>query len=506
MLRPVNTRRPSLPVVLLLALLLWAWGIGGRGVHVHDEAHFLLGAHTMVEGARALVSGQPVGEAASHIRRMGGTLYFTAKPGHVTLLALVGACTGGVRELPSLWLSLMAGLGVVALTYALCRDAGGRGRAASLAAALLVAVSPLMLTASRSALGLATSALFALLAAWLMADRFAARRPWAWAALAGAFAFASVACHYNAVILLGALALGMVSRRRAARWAVAGAVFAVCLLAAQAGTMLASAVVGGSYPEFRTYFGELLHAFTANQMAAAPSADGVRGYGAEAWGFALRILAAGFVPALVACGGALVAARRWPADADREGKRFLLCWALVPLVFWLLYPWKVERAFVAAVPGVMALTGAALGALADAGRRRTAVLLLAVAVVPGLVQCGLRVRDDVSPFAPAARAAAPRIAALPPGSVTLASAGWRTLPQWKWYLGPWMRRELGAPVAAVDFGTRAEPRVVCVDHLTTSSVQQAGENGFVLRDGDPLARAETGAGFAEIRLVPLPPD
>lgn len=504
MLRRVNTRGPSLAVVLLLALLLWAWGIGGRGVHIHDEAHFLLGAHTMVEGAAALVSGRPVGEAASQIRRMGGTLYFTAKPGHVALLALVGAGTGGVRELPSLWLSLVAGLGVVALTHALCRDAAGRGRAASLAAALLVAVSPLMLTASRSALGLATSAFFALLAAWLMTDRFAARRPWVWAVLAGVCAFMSVACHYNSVVLLGALALGMASRRGMRRWAVAAGVFAACVLAAQAATMLASAVVGGAYPEYRTYFGELRHAFTANQMASAPSADGARGYGMDAWRYALRVLMVAFVPALAVCVAALAAARRWRAGGDRAASRFLLCWALIPLCFWLLYPWKVERAFVAAVPGVMALAGAALGGLAGSGRRRGALVLLAVAVVPGIVLCGVRLRADVSPFAPAARAAAPRIASLPPGSITLASAGWRTLPQWKWYLGPWLRRQSGGPVAAVDFGSRATPRVVCVDHLTTSSVQQGGENGFVLREGEPVARADTGAGFAEVRVVALP--
>ena len=59
------------------------------------------------------VKGEPVSEAAREIRRLGGTLYFTAKPGHVALLAALGMATAGVQETPSLWLSLLAGLGVV---------------------------------------------------------------------------------------------------------------------------------------------------------------------------------------------------------------------------------------------------------------------------------------------------------------------------------------------------------------------------------------------------------
>ncbi|PKO19910.1 hypothetical protein CVU37_00095 [candidate division BRC1 bacterium HGW-BRC1-1] len=159
------------PAMLLFVAIFWSWHLSERGVYIHDEAHYLLGANTLVEGIRAVGKGEPVSEAAREIRRLGGTLYFTAKPGHVALLAGLGLLTGGVRETPSLWLSLLAGLGVVALVYRLVRDGVDGSIRAALTAALFAGTSPILMSASRSALGLSTSLVFALLAAWFMLHR-----------------------------------------------------------------------------------------------------------------------------------------------------------------------------------------------------------------------------------------------------------------------------------------------------------------------------------------------
>lgn len=482
------------PAILLCVAIFWSWHLSERGVYIHDEAHYLLGANTLVEGALAVFKGEPVSEAAREIRRLGGTLYFTAKPGHVALLAALGMATAGVQETPSLWLSLLAGLGVVALVYRLLRDASGGPPRAALLAALFAGTSPILMAASRSALGLTTSLFFALAAAWFMTDRFRSRSL-IWAGAAGLCAFASFACHYNSIILLGALMLGLVVRQDRQRWLIAMLVFVAAALVTQVITWAAAGIIRGSYADFMTYFGELRHAFSSNQLDTGPTGDGVRGYGVEAWVFLGRSLLLGFAAA-----GPLALA----AVAPRYRlSRFVICWAFIPLVFWALYPWKVERSFVAVAPGVCAAAGLAVDQILRRYNRSRAIglAMVAVLILPGILLSSSHLRGDFSPFRKATEEAAPRLIAMPPDSITLASAGWRTLPQWKWYLGPALRRHEGKPVPAVAFDRKDRPGVICTDNLTLSSLQLGGENGFILLPHDVVARAVSRVGYAEIGVV-----
>ncbi len=482
------------PAMLLFVAIFWSWHLSERGVYIHDEAHYLLGANTLVEGIRAVGKGEPVSEAAREIRRLGGTLYFTAKPGHVALLAGLGLLTGGVRETPSLWLSLLAGLGVVALVYRLVRDGADGSIRAALTAALFAGTSPILMSASRSALGLSTSLVFALAAAWFMTDRFRSRS-FAWAGAAGLCAFASFACHYNSIILLGGLMLGLFVRWDLKRWLVALVIFIAAALAMQLITWAAAVVIRGSYADFMTYFGELRHAFSSSQMANGPTGDGVRGYGSDAWVYLGKSLLVGFAVAGPLALGAL-------SPRQRVG-RFVICWAFIPLLFWAVYPWKVERSFVAVVPGVCAAAGLVVDQIMRRYNRSQPIALVVVGmlILPGFLLCAKHLRGDFSPFKEAAAKAAPQLVAMPPDSITLASAGWRTLPQWKWYLGPALRRREGGPIAAVAFDRKNRPGVICTDYLTSSSVQLGGDNGFVMLPHEVIARASSRIGYAEVGVV-----
>jgi hypothetical protein len=130
-----------------------------------------------------------------------------------------------------------------------------------------------------------------------------------------------------------------------------------------------------------------------------------------------------------------------------------------------------------------------------------ALALVGVLTFPGFLLCTNHLRDDFSPFRKAAEDAAPQLVAMPPDSITLASAGWRTLPQWKWYLGPALRRHEGRLIAAVAFDRKNRPGVICTDYLTSSSVQLGGDNGFVMLPHEVIARAGSEVGYAEVGVV-----
>ena len=64
--------------------------MGLRGILLHDEGHFLLVANTIAEGVGLLARGEGLAAIRDAIHSGGGALYFTAKPGHILLLAFAG--------------------------------------------------------------------------------------------------------------------------------------------------------------------------------------------------------------------------------------------------------------------------------------------------------------------------------------------------------------------------------------------------------------------------------
>jgi hypothetical protein len=462
----------AIPALFLVMALLP--GLPTRGIHLHDEGHFLLGANTVSAGLLGLISGDSPTVLRDRIHATGGTLYFSAKPGYVGLLAVAGLVTGGLTAATAQLLALLSCLVALAALQVMAARRGNF--TAILATGLLFVACPLVLKFSGSALGV-MPAMACVLAAGACVEVRSRSLPVA--LLAGALVLLGVLCHYNVAPLALGLGLGLAPcvgpRIRAA--AVVGFLGAGLLF--QGGTMVADRVLEPVYPDFRSWAGELTHAFSSAQSRSDPQAvaleatipperrDGVRGYGRRAWGYLGEMLLVGMgVPLLLALGLGIPAWRR--EATDRRGDWWLpLMAAGVPLVVWALYPWKVDRALVTAVPGLCLLGGLGFERLAEGWslpRRRlmaglAAGVMLAGAVVGGTSRWGL---PGPSPYAAAVARYDGWLGSAPGGSVTARSVHWRLGPVWKWYLGP-ERLNRGLRSPGVDFASRELPWVIVWD-------------------------------------------
>lgn len=462
----------AIPAVFLLFLLLP--GLATRGVQVHDEGHFLLGANTVATGILGLIYGDSPAELRDRIHLTGGTLYFSAKPGYVGMLAFAGLVAGGVTAAKAQILALLSCLlGLVALQHLAAR----RGNfTAILATGVLFGACPLVLKFSGSALGV-MPAMACVLAATALVE--ARSRSLPVAILAGALVLLGILCHYNVAPLALGLGLGVAPRvTPRIRAAVLGGFLGAGLLF-QGGTMVVDRILEPVYPDFRSWTGELTHAFSSAQSrtdmeAAALEAtipperrDGVRGYGPRAWGYLGELLLVGMgVPLLLALVFGVPAWRREPKDRRADWWLPVLA-AGVPLVVWGLYPWKVDRALVTAVPGLCLLGGMGFERLLEswsALRRRlvaglVAGLLLAGVVVGGSGRWGI---PGPSPYGAAVERYDAWLASAPDGSLTARSVHWRMGPVWKWYLGP-ERLNRGKASPGIDFSSRELPWVIVWD-------------------------------------------
>ncbi|MCB2153984.1 glycosyltransferase family 39 protein [bacterium] len=454
------------PAVLMLVIL--AAGAAGRAIAVYDEGHFLLAAHTIAEGIRGIFSGNSIAEIRDAIHQGGGTLYFAAKPGYIFILAFLDLLTGGLTSGRALALSVLCGVGVVALTQSIAEKRFGWRT--GLYAGLLVALNPLVLQFGRMALGVEPAVFLALLAFWIM--EHADGKAWR-AALAGAVAFAAFTCHYNVAPLMLALGIGawpLWSRRTRIALIAGGIVSAGLFEGALLGVDF---VLRNAYPDFRSFFGELYYNFAVHQVAggeeaviaagAAESTDGVRGYGAAAWFYLIGTLAAGMHWLLIVGVVGLIWMKREPI-IEGSDQRLLLWWTLFPLVVWSLYPWKVERSFLNVVPGIAVLAAVVLdrfqerwnraGQEGEANAVWKALGWFPIAMV--LLTAVLLSIPQLSPDPSGQRRLVMNnrdwIASLPRGSFTATSFNWRSAPIWKWYLGPELHR-MDIETPGIDFSS-----------------------------------------------------
>lgn len=475
---PARSRPPRL-LGLLPCLVFAALVFPGifRHISVHDEGHFLLAAHTLATGARMLLSGSPVSEIAAAIHSGGGTLYFAAKPGYILVLAALGILAGGLTTFHAALVNLLFGVAGVALTQNLV--ARRFGTLEGLWAGLFLATMPVYCQFARQVLGVVP------MVAWMMAGGLLLqlavsgrqRRGAMLGALAGTAFFIGFTHHYNGVVLAAALVLA--AWREIGRWPkvglLAGAVASAALFEAM--FHVAARLVGGTYPEFRTFLGELAYNFSAHQAGGAPSQDGVRGYGADAWVMLGRTLAGAFhwvtALALIGLGVALKHGKVTVGEAT-----WLALVAGLPLLAWSLYPWKVERSFASVAPGMAAGGGVVaarfLRSWTRAGSGRPAGMWTFIGVAPlaSLAGIGALMSLPVEERGMAARAVEANeawIATAPPGTFTAASFHWRSAPLWKWELGP-HRANRGRPTPGIDFSSFSAPAVHATDPLALDSV------------------------------------
>lgn len=548
-----GARRVVFILLLAGVALWRGWGLNHRGLIEHDEGHNLLAARTYRDAIAWVAGGgpfrgdaAPLSEIRDRLHREGGTLYPAGKPGYVVLLAVSSFVTGQGQR-PALWMSWLAGMICVALVPALLREWRCEGALPMTIATVAIGASPLLGGLSREVGGVIWALAFGMIGLWFLLRAGSAEwegrsgiirwrfRVTAFAAgLALGFGFT---CHYNLLPLLVAcfaadLARDFADARKTGQavrwkplsfrwcWAIAGGV--AIYLVFQIGSMAAERRLRGVYPDYQNYTAELIRIVRTFQVPALEGkavGEGTRGWGLAAWryagGVALREGALAFLGGLLAIavtavllirGGCRPAATGGPAhdphsshsshssDPSHSSNRVLdlfspAAFLAVPVVFWALHPWKVERSWGMIVVALALLAGcvaaqflaapssaAPLRSSHDADAvRRLMSSRFPVAVLGALIAVHLlllaggpwkRLWTQRSPIPEAVRLTLAHVAR-EGGSIQANSAGKSFAPLWKWSVIEEGRRpELQPAMRRVDFSRFDQPDIVFLDPRT----------------------------------------
>jgi 4-amino-4-deoxy-L-arabinose transferase-like glycosyltransferase len=502
-----------LPLPCLLAVVLLLLNFGDAAIQIHDEGHFLLAAHTISLGVKGVLSGQSITELAAEIHQSGGTLFLAAKPVHVGLLALLGVLTPLTAGKALLLMATLT-VGCVALIQGIGTRLFGPG--AGLYAGLMMACSPLLLKFGITVLSPVTMLFFALLSFYLLLQE--KRRAVMLFAAGVAAALSVFCHYNIAPFLLALLIgfWGRLNGKEYAFAIGGGVVCLLAVEGALLGADVVLAKAYPEFRSFfgELFFnlnkshlsGKVLQEFSS----ASPLTDGVRGYSLKNTLIPLGWILSGVgIPGLIGLavfGNKSLSVRpeagkitpRWLLElfskfcavicllrvaSSARGKprhsttmtafasyritnsrytanrqiilKTTLAWIiLLPFVFWMAYPWKIERNFVQLLPGLALGFGVMM--------MRFEVLLPAVAVrvlgsvlLLGTYALNPAIREP-SPIEGCIQQNEAALQTLPAGALNGSSFPFSMAPIWKWYLGPERKNRRGAPLP-IDFSQFESP-------------------------------------------------
>lgn len=370
-------------LTLLAAAVGRGWGLWHRGLMEHDEGHALLNANTWWHVMRWVLGGGlwggdgagTIAQLRDTLHEQGGTLYSAGKLGYSLLVAIV-ALPGHVSTGLALTLAWLAGC-LVAVLAALLAWQYSRSRFAAVIAAGGCLTSPLLIELSREASGTIWALVFGLAGAVVINGSLASiRARWHWLTglAGGALLGYAFSCHFNlapfilAVYLAAAVYAWSIIKQN--QQCVDGTSFSVLfkrLLPSAIGglgmlalfevvTQAADYVLRNSYPDFRSFSGELRHLFFGDQarrLEGSITGDGIVGWGWEAlavYGNALLREGPAWLCAMVMV--LVMIARRGrrgqgtSSVVDGQSRILIvpaLILLLVPALFWSGYFYRVER-------------------------------------------------------------------------------------------------------------------------------------------------------------------
>jgi 4-amino-4-deoxy-L-arabinose transferase-like glycosyltransferase len=363
----------DLTVLLGLALLMYAAGLGLRDPWPADEPRFALIARDMVESGQWLI---PV---------VGGDYYADKPPLYFWIMAICYAATGSLR-VAFLLPSLIASLAVLVLVYDLVRRLWDRD--AAFGATLLVAVTVSFAGQARAAQIDMTVTAWITLSLYGLLRHLLVRSSWRWYAIAG-FA-AGLGVITKGVGFLALLALLPYAAMRRLRWPLPGiekggwrwALAPLAMLAAIAlwlVPMLAKVAASGD-PALAAYRDEILFHQTVTRYAESWH------HVEPAWFYLVDVIPALWLPLSLLI---VWLVPRWRTTlATKDARVWLpLGWALLVIGFFSLSPGKRGVYIVPAIPAVAI---AAAPYLKDLWRRRGPQLAgLALTIVIGLAAAAL---------------------------------------------------------------------------------------------------------------------
>ena len=493
--RPAIKVTPSIYAAICLAamgLLRWQ-NLWQRGILEHDEGHALLNANTwrhiilwVLRGGPLQADENSIAALRDTLHREGGTLYSAGKFGYSLLLAVAGL-PGDVTVRLGLTLAWLCGLAVCCLAGVATWQYSKNMLSAAIVVIMCV-VSPVLQTLSREVSGTIWALMFGLAGLVLMQSSIgrsgtSSRLRSAAGGLCLGYGFL---CHFNiAPFILGAFgAAGCMAAQEFARplrlraalvalWpAAASSLFILAL--AEAATQVVDYRLRHVFPEYRSVFDELIHLVRRDQvpmLSGVLYGDGVIGWGREAWAYYGHIFLwkeSGFVLMVLAV----------PYFAHRAPgtwKKLLAPGVLfvIPLVFYALYVYRVERVFGMLITSGWIIIGVAIGEdltrhylpTSPAHRRfsRAMVLVILSIVAASLSLVRLGLGDMRSPMPSLVRDTLAYISRHG-GRVTAGSFDASFAPLWKWTIVEEARNEPYRPARNyIDFSTFANPEIVFTD-------------------------------------------
>jgi len=305
--RLVALRIPlALAGILVLGAVLRLWGLGDKSLWFDEAYSVYLAQQPFVEIPRLL------------------RLYDTHPPLHYVLLHFWMAAFGKAEvaiRLPS----VLASVGVLALTFAFARRLAGAS--AALLATLLLALSPFQIVAAREARMYPFLTFFGLSAFYSLWLALEENRRWYWAVYVGSMILAIYSHHFAWLLLLAqGLYVLLIHRDRAAarRWIAAAAVIGVAF-ALISPAFLTQLRTGRGWPDVRPPFG----------LGALTDLLGLISFGGAAFGmgtyFRRGALPLEFRPAILLPFLLLMAAGVASLTTWRR-RAFAVCYGLVPII------------------------------------------------------------------------------------------------------------------------------------------------------------------------------
>jgi 4-amino-4-deoxy-L-arabinose transferase-like glycosyltransferase len=486
----------ALVIVILAGAILRFYRISDRGIFIHDEAHFASVVRTygdalgwLWKNRAELRSGTLTpADARAYLVRRGGSLFGTAKEGHIAAQALFSLIYG-LRPTTGPVLSGIFGAATLLLIFAL--GARTSGVPAGLLAAASLASSAMFLKYSRSGLAQADSIFFAYLAVLLyLLSREKKSRRTPFLALAGLSLGVAFTCHYNIVWILAVLvcaelffplrgSIHDVAPRRpaiAALWLVAA--FALYLVLFDIPFEAAKIALRGAYPGFLSYFGDLrYHVLKYHIGSRALGASATRLVFDDPLFFVrLFVSQEGIAAALLLACAFIVFVVGFLRE--RRCERFILILIFIIPLLWSFYSFRVERSFIVMLPAAALIFGQVVALLMGRlpvrdGARQIGVLgVVMILLLSGWFKAQENVLPERTNFRDGARLALD-YALGTRGMITERSFSWHAAPIWKFYLAYDADRRADHVEAwrQLNLGSAEEANILLLDAITRGDVE-----------------------------------
>ncbi|MCX7765189.1 MAG: glycosyltransferase family 39 protein [Candidatus Sumerlaeia bacterium] len=472
---------------------LRVFNIWQRGLLEYDEGYFLCVVRTywdVLEWIRAKLIGHPspvlsLFELKDFLLSRGDAIYHAGKPGHIALLFL-SSIIGGLNDVSPLILNVFLGSGTILIVFIL-GELLFNWRIGLLASGF-VALDPLSINFSRSALAQTNSVFFLYLAFWLYCRSFTVERKRVLnLILSGGFAGIAFVIHYNIAWIIFVILINefFLTRFRdeqdlhnhlspVLRFSLLLTSFLSALVLVNLPFAIMKLRLKAYDPNFQSYFDELFYNFlTFQQPAFTQSSLFLQELYRTTFyfpGLIIRYFSiTGFIIIVLAFIFATVRLLR------EKRPNFTLIFTLffLPLLIWTVYPLKFERTFVPLMPALALLIAIGFTEINETRfipariPRFLSIILFFLMILMALSTDIKIIREQFSNYRQGARQLAEYLEKYG-GTVNARSFNRHSFPLWAFYLQEFIDEQKWSTAdAGLNLADKSTPTLVVYDARTS---------------------------------------